>query len=40
MKKEGDYREMIKITTKEQVKNIGKYLAIVKSKWLNKIKQL
>jgi hypothetical protein len=40
MNKEEAYRKMLKSTTKEQVKNLGKYLDIVKNKWLNRIKEL
>ena len=37
MHKEVAYRKILKITNKVHLQNLGKYLDIVKNKWLNKM---
>jgi hypothetical protein len=40
MNKEVAYREIMKITNRTHIQNLGKYLDIVKNKWFNKIKDM
>jgi hypothetical protein len=40
MNKEVAYTKIIKTTSKVHLQNLGKYLDIVKTKWLNKIKEM
>jgi hypothetical protein len=40
MKKEVACTKTLKCTNKDQIKNLGRYLDIVKSKWINKNKMI
>lgn len=40
MQKEVAYRKMVKVTNKEGIQTLGKYLNMVKNKWLNKITEM
>jgi HKD family nuclease len=34
------YRKIVKIANKAHIQHLGKYLDIVKNKWLNKIREM
>jgi hypothetical protein len=40
MNREVAYMKIMKITNRVHIQNLGKYLDIVKNKWLNKIKDM